>query len=149
MWGGCEACHRPRRACWISPLAGVPPPPAPTPRPGPLPVQDFIPALHVKPEVRKGYGNRTVFPSDEVPGSVIRHFLAFLSVLPAPLTLLIPGRRGWGAVRTGALERRASLPAREGVLTWSAYWSWSGRRPNPRWPAPGQTLAYIQWRHLT
>lgn len=68
--------------------------PSATPRPGLLPVQDFISTLHVKPEVRKGHRDGTVFPSDEVPGSVICHLLAFLSVLPAPLALLIPGRRG-------------------------------------------------------
>ena len=67
--------------------------PVPTPAPWPLPVQDFIPALHVKPEVREGDGHRSVFPSDEVPGSVIRHLLALLSVLPAPLALLVPGRQ--------------------------------------------------------
>lgn len=45
-------------------------------------VQDPIPAKRVRPEVRK---------SVEVTGSHIRHFLAFLSVLLAPLVLLIHG----------------------------------------------------------
>jgi hypothetical protein len=68
--------------------------PLPHCQPQCLPVQDFIPALHIKPEVRKGNWDGTVFPSNEVPGSVIGHFLPFFSVLPAPLTLLIPGELG-------------------------------------------------------
>lgn len=70
------------------------PPTHRTPKPGLLPVQDFIPALHIKPEVRKGNRDRLVFPSNEIPGSVICHFLPFLSVLPAPLALLIPEKLG-------------------------------------------------------
>ena len=47
-----------------------------------------------------------------------------------------------------ALQSTAS-PSRPGMLTWCACWSWSGRRPSPRWLAPGRTLAYIQWRRST
>lgn len=102
-----------QQAWWTLPPAGVPraapgsPPDTPHPQPGLLPVQDFIPTFHVKPEVRKGNWDRLVLPSNEVPGSVICHFLPFLSVLPAPLTLLIPGEMaGGGTVRTKNPERR-------------------------------------------
>lgn len=84
--------------------------PTPHPKPGLLPVQDFIPTLHVEPEVRKGNRDGTVFPSNEVPGSVICHFLPLLSVLPAPLTLLIPGK-------VGAVSTRSS---RRGEPGWGA-----------------------------
>lgn len=95
-WTGTADCAIHCSACssvspHTAPLAGL------------LPVQDFIPTLHVEPEVRKGNGDGTVFPSNEVPGSVICHFLPLFSVLPAPLTLLIPGRVG--AVRTRSSGR--------------------------------------------
>lgn len=138
--------------CWSAERSTrVSPDTAPSPhKPGLLPVQDFIPALHIKPEVRKCNRDRLVLPSNEVPGSVICHFLPFLSVLPAPLALLIPEKLG--AVRTGNSGRvkwASGRDAPQGVLTWFACWFWSGRRPNPRWLAPVQTLAYIQWRRLT
>lgn len=82
-------------------------PPGHVPKLGLLPVQNFIPALHVKPEMRKGNGDGTVFPSNEVPGSVICHFFPFLSVLPAPLALLVPGRLGRGQDQ-GLWESRAA-----------------------------------------
>lgn len=100
----CSACSR------VSPHTA--------PLAGPLPVQDFIPTLHVEPEVREGNGDGTVFPSNEVPGSVICHFLPLFSVLPAPLTLLIPGRVG-GSQDQELREGRASLGrarGRRGVL---------------------------------
>lgn len=123
--------------------------PLPHCKPQFLPVQDFIPALHIKSEVRKGNWDRTVFPSNEVPGSVVSHLLSFFSVLPAPLTLLIPGeleQSGQGPW-TKAIGYRAALG--RAMLTSSAYWFWSVRRPNPQWLAPIQTLAYIQWRYST
>lgn len=43
--------------------------------------------------MREGDRHRSVFPCNEVPGSVVRHLLALLSVLPAPLALLVPGRQ--------------------------------------------------------
>lgn len=145
------AAHRPRKVQGTCHLAGVPVPSpgslSPTsPKPWLLPVQDFIPTLHVKPEVRKGNRDRAVFPCDEVPGSVICHFLPFLSVLPAPLTLLIPGE--FGSSQKGKLGEELGSPGWD-TLTWFAYSFWSGQRPNPRWLAPVQTLAYIQWRHST
>lgn len=111
-WG--PAAHRPRLARWAPPPAEClqqRPRVLPTASPelGRLPVQDFIPALHVKPEVRKGNRNRTAFPSNEVPGSVIRHFLPFLSVLPAPFALLVPGKRG-GSQGGEAQNGRSEAP---------------------------------------
>ena len=85
-----------------------------TPAPRPLPVQDFITALHVKPEVREGDGHRSVFPRDEVPGSVVRHLLALLSVLPAPLALLVPGRQRQSG--QGSAEHSQPLPPRRAYM---------------------------------
>lgn len=55
----------------------------------------------------EGNGDGTVFPSNEVPGAVVGHFLPLFSVLPAPLTLLIPGDVGQSGPKPRA--GRASL----------------------------------------
>lgn len=97
---------------WLSVGSTTWSPPSTQVKPQFLPVQDFIPALHIKPEVRKGNWDGTVFPSNEVPGSVISHFLPFLSVLPAPFTLLIPKELGQSG--QGTLEEShwgAGLPS--------------------------------------
>lgn len=99
------------------PGAGSPPRTTPqAPKPGLLPVQHFIPTLHVEPEVGKGNGDGTVFPSNEVPGSVIGHFLPLFSVLPAPLTLLIPGRVGRSGPGARGGESQLGEPAAARVL---------------------------------
>lgn len=100
---------RPREAWWVHHLVSSL---STQVKPQFLPVQDFIPALHIKPEVRKGNWDGIVFPSNEVPGSVISHFLPFLSVLPAPFTLLIPEELGQSG--QGTLEEShwgAGLPS--------------------------------------
>lgn len=59
-----------------------------------LPIQYFIPIIHVKPEVREGHGFlSSLVQCHQVPSSILCHFINFLTLMPTLITLHIPQQK--------------------------------------------------------
>lgn len=90
------------------------------------PVQHFLAALHVEPEMGERQGGGVGIARQQVPRPLILHLLLLLPLLPSPLALLVARKqKGRAEVRDKRPnEPPSQLPHNGIALTGFACWPW-------------------------